>query len=106
VKKDSRKQGLTKTQGIPNPKAYGNIRLDIPEGLMREVLLLNSLKQLLSVEESAWYLGRRPDAIRDLIYGAELPVCQRGKRGKIYIHRVDLDSWIQKNKRDLRDIRK
>ncbi len=55
-------------------------------------------KRLYTIKESALYLGRGLDSMRELIYAGELPVVQKGERGKCWLDVYDLDSWIEKNK--------
>ena len=55
-------------------------------------------KRLFTLKEAAHYLGRGLDSTRELIYGGELPVVQRGERGKCWLDIKDLDSWIDNNK--------
>ena len=51
---------------------------------------------LLSVKESAVYLGRSEQAVQHLIFEKQLPVVRVGRR--VHLDRRDLDSWIEKNK--------
>jgi excisionase family DNA binding protein len=51
---------------------------------------------LLSVAESAVYLGRSPQAIQHLIFDKSLPVVRVGRR--VHLDRRDLDKWIEQNK--------
>ena len=56
-------------------------------------------KRLYTVKESAEYLGRGVHGVRDLIADGELPVIQRGDNGTQYLDVVDLDLWIEGNKK-------
>jgi excisionase family DNA binding protein len=51
---------------------------------------------LLSVKDTAVYLGRSEQAIQHLIFSHELPVVRVGRR--VHLDRRDLDAWIEKNK--------
>lgn len=55
-------------------------------------------KRLYTIKEAATYLGRGQDSLRELIYAGELPVIQRGDRGKQWLDIEDLNSWIDHNK--------
>ena len=60
----------------------------------------NPMRQrLLSLKEAALYLGRKPDSMREMIYGHVFKVIQVGERSKMWLDREDLDKWIQDNKR-------
>ncbi len=85
-------------QGMMNPIRGADFRGSIPERVIEKVLRDVMLKRLLSVPEAAIYLGRGIDAVRELIYRRELRVVQRGERGKVYIDKADLDTWIEKHK--------
>lgn len=51
---------------------------------------------LLTVKDTAVYLGRSEQAIQHLIFSHELPVVRLGRR--VHLDRRDLDAWIEKNK--------
>jgi hypothetical protein len=53
-------------------------------------------KRLLTLKEAADYLGRKPDSMRELLYGRELRCIQKGK-GKIWLDIKELDGWIDQN---------
>ncbi len=55
-------------------------------------------KRLFTLKEAGIYLGRGIDSLRELIYAGELPVVQRGERGKQWLDIQDLDNWIEYNK--------
>jgi len=56
------------------------------------------LKRLYTVEEAALYLGRGVDSVREMIWRREIPIVQRGDRGKIWLDIEDLSKWIEGNK--------
>jgi hypothetical protein len=56
-------------------------------------------KRLYTVKEATEYLGRGVHGVRDLIYAGELPVIQRGHKGTQYLDVLDLDGWIDRNKK-------
>lgn len=85
-------------QGIDNPMV-SSMRAAIPEEVYERVLREVFLKRLFSVEEASVYLGKGTDAVRQMIYSRQIKVVQRGERGKVYIDRLDLDSWIENEKR-------
>jgi excisionase family DNA binding protein len=51
---------------------------------------------LLTVKQTAVYLGRSEQSIQHLIFHRELPVVRVGRR--VHLDRRDLDLWIEKNK--------
>ena len=51
---------------------------------------------LLTVKQSAIYLGRSEQSVQHLIFQRELPVVRVGRR--VHLDRRDLDEWIEKNK--------
>lgn len=55
------------------------------------------MRRLMTIQESAAYLGRSVPSMREMLYSHELKVIQRGK-GKIWIDIRDLDAWIDTNK--------
>ena len=59
-------------------------------------------KRLFTIPEAGVYLGRSAAGVRSLIYRGELGRgVQNGARGKIWLLREDLDSWINERVRDL-----
>ncbi len=52
--------------------------------------------RLLSVMETATYLGRSVVAIRELIWKGDLPIVRRDRR--IHLDKNDLDAWIDRHK--------
>lgn len=63
---------------------------------MRTLMPDNSLKRLLSVEEAAIYMGRTPEAFRQLIHRGKIPVIRLDRR--VQVDRQDLDRLIENNK--------
>lgn len=55
-----------------------------------------STKRLLSIKNSAEYMGRGVYGVREMIWNGEVPIVRSGR--KIFIDIQDLDSYIQKNK--------
>lgn len=51
---------------------------------------------LLTVKETAIYLGRSEQSIQHLIFEKQLPVVRVGRR--VHLDRRDLDAWIERNK--------
>jgi len=84
---------------IDDPIQGTDFRGSVPERVIEKVLRDVMLKRLLSVPEAAIYLGRGIDAVRELVYRREIRVVQRGEKGKVYLDKADLDTWIEKNKR-------
>jgi predicted DNA-binding transcriptional regulator AlpA len=62
---------------------------------------IKSPTRLLTIRESARYLGRSEASIRALVYKRIFPVIQEGKRSKIWLDVNDLDEWIDNKKRYL-----
>ena len=58
-------------------------------------------KRLYTVKEAAKYLGRGEAAVRRLVYAREIPAIQRGKTAPMYIDILDVDNWIELNKKTL-----
>jgi excisionase family DNA binding protein len=56
-------------------------------------------KRLLTLKHAAEYLDFSPGNVRQLIHAGELPYLQRGRGGKVWLDRGDLDQWIERNKR-------
>ena len=56
-------------------------------------------QRLLSLREAATYLGRKEDSMRELVYSRVFPVIQMGEKSKMWIDRMDLDTWIDANKK-------
>ena len=55
--------------------------------------------RLMSVEETAEYLGWHPNTVRSaLLYSQEVPVIRLSVNGKLWIDRKDLDAWLEKKK--------
>jgi excisionase family DNA binding protein len=53
-------------------------------------------KRLYTIKETAYYLGRSPYAVRELIWGGELPVIKREGRGsKMWIDIDDLERYCE-----------
>ena len=69
-----------KTQGIRNP-------------------LEKHKKRLYTIKEAAEYLGRPVWSIRELIWAGAIPFIQNGRI--YYLDILDMDSWIEANKRRL-----
>ena len=57
-------------------------------------------KRLFTLKESAHYLGRGIDAMRELVYRREIPVIQQSGRSKIWLDVMDLNVWIEENKQN------
>ena len=53
-------------------------------------------KRLLTVKETANYLGRSVNSVRELQWGGSLPFVQVGKR--IHFDVYDLDRWVEEHK--------
>lgn len=53
-------------------------------------------KRLLSVQETAVYLGRSVTAIRELIWAGKLPYVREGRR--VHCDIYDLERWIEDRK--------
>lgn len=54
--------------------------------------------RLLTIKQASAYIGHSVYMLRELIYSREIPCIQRGNRSKIWVDRVDLDSWIDRQK--------
>ena len=54
--------------------------------------------RLLTLRESARYLGRSEASMRVMIYKRILPVIKESERSKIWIDLKDLDAWIENKK--------
>jgi excisionase family DNA binding protein len=52
--------------------------------------------RLLTVEQSAVYIGRTKDAVQHMIASGKLPTVRSDRR--VFIDIQDLDTWIQENK--------
>src|SRR5579862_6683883 len=50
---------------------------------------------LLDVKQAGAYIGRTPQAVKQMIFRKDLPVVRTGRR--VHIRKVDLDRWIEKN---------
>jgi len=59
---------------------------------------VNPGRRLLTLKESAEYLGRSVAGMRELLYQREIMCIQRGNFSKVYIDLRDLDAWIDNNK--------
>ena len=55
-------------------------------------------KRLFTLKEGAHYLGLSVWSMRELIWAGEIPVVRRDGGRKIYLDRLDLDGYIEKNK--------
>jgi excisionase family DNA binding protein len=53
-------------------------------------------RRLLTVKETAAYIGRTEQAVQHLIHKRELIVVRGGRR--VHLDRADLDRWIDANK--------
>lgn len=51
---------------------------------------------LFTVAEAATYLGRTVKALQHMLAEGKLPVVRDGRR--VFLHRTDLDRWIEENK--------
>ena len=54
-------------------------------------------KRLLTLKESAQYLGRSVYSMRTLVWAGKVPVVQDGR--KYWCDRADLDRYVDANKR-------
>ena len=54
--------------------------------------------RLLTLKQASTYLGCSVRSVREMVYGHEIPVLQRGERSKIWIDKEDLNSWINRSK--------
>ena len=55
-----------------------------------------SASRLLTVKDSAAYIGRTEQALQHLIHKREIVVVRKGRR--VHLDRNDLDRWIEANK--------
>ena len=55
-------------------------------------------KRLYTLKEAARYLGRSEWGMRELIWGRAISVVRQDGGRKIYLDKVDLDNFIEKNK--------
>ena len=62
---------------------------------------IQSPTRLLTIRESARYLGRSEVSMRTLVYKGIFPVIKEGERSKIWLDVNDLDEWIDNKKRYL-----
>lgn len=62
---------------------------------------IQSPTRLLTLRESAKYLGRSEVSMRALVYKRAFPVIQEGERSKIWLDVNDLDAWIDNRKKYL-----
>jgi excisionase family DNA binding protein len=76
-----KEQVVTKTWGICNPQRQAK---DPPR------------KRLLTVPESAAYLGRSINSVRELIWAGNLPCIKVGRR--VHLDLFDLDFFIEQHK--------
>lgn len=53
-------------------------------------------KRLFSLQDTAIYLGRSLNAVRQMLWDGKLPFIKDGKR--IFIDVRDLDTWIERSK--------
>ena len=53
-------------------------------------------KRLFNVDEASIYLGRTPNAIRQMIWDGKIPIVRDKKR--ILLDVKDMDTWIERNK--------
>ncbi len=67
----------------------------------KEGIRIQSPTRLLTIRESARYLGRSEVSMRTLVYKGVFPVIQEGERSKIWLDVNDLDEWIDNKKRYL-----
>ncbi len=56
-------------------------------------------QNLYTIKEAAVFLGRSPWSVRELIWAGHLPVVRTRERGKQWIRRSSLDSFVQKFER-------
>ena len=90
TKTTKEKQG----QGITSP-LFLSIQ---PSAEIEKIVRGVCLKRLYTVEEAALYLGRGVDSVREMIWRREIPIVQRGDRGKIWLDIDDLTKWVKANK--------
>ena len=53
-------------------------------------------KRLYNVDEASIYLGRTPNAIRQMIWDGKIPIVRDTKR--ILLDVKDMDAWIERSK--------
>jgi len=68
---------------------------------LREKLNLTA-KRLYTLKEAAQYLGRTDWSMRELIWAGTIPIVRTDSGRKIYLDKVDLDNFIDKNKTEYR----
>jgi len=56
----------------------------------------NIPKRLYNIEEASIYLGRTPNAIRQMIWDGKIPIVRDTKR--ILLDVKDMDLWIEQSK--------
>ena len=52
--------------------------------------------RLLALKEAAFYLGRTPWGMREIIWAGKIPIVRDGK--KIFLDVHDLDKYVEQNK--------
>ena len=57
---------------------------------------LRPQKRLFSLQDTAIYLGRSLNGVREMLWSGKIPYIKDGKR--IFIDVRDLESWIVRNK--------
>jgi excisionase family DNA binding protein len=55
-------------------------------------------QRLYDLKSAARYLGRSTWGVRELVWKGELPFIRSGAGGKLFIDRVDMDEFIQREK--------
>ena len=82
------------------PQSTGNLGLDaLADAIATRVLARlhqGEEPRLLSVNDSATYIGRTPKALRHMIATGTIPAVREGSR--IHLDRQDLDHWIEMRK--------
>lgn len=53
-----------------------------------------AVKNILSIEEAAFFLGYQPDYIYQLKYNGEIKALPKKKRGKLYFLKTDLEDYM------------
>ena len=62
--------------------------------------LSSQKKRLYTLKEGATFLGMGVHGVRGLVWAGELPVVKRSGNGrKFFLDLVDLESWIEGNKK-------
>jgi excisionase family DNA binding protein len=56
-------------------------------------------KRLFTLKEAAEYMGRSEWGMRDLIWKGDIPIIRQSGCRKIFIDIVDLDEFIERNKK-------